>query len=501
MRKLHWFAMLTVAFAATAGILPNSSHAQTIALAGASTKVCQLIGDTDWATGQPTNAKTLTNWGLQGVDLGFPVETTYTVTLESTGQGPIVRPIPRTISPLYFLFGDGALPGPPLYPGHPAQSMAPFPPDDVLGNTSQTAVPNQTSCLNLQLVSQSISPNNFQSPAVQPPIQQGSFNVPSGGAFVGGTFYAFFWTDHCSLPTPLAPNPASPLALPPPSVTCEEMLQSSSVGRSVLAQAAMANPTSFTWTPPSGADPALARNMPSGFVYVSAAADAMTQPVTINISSSKVQGYPVFGVPRFRASIPYLAIAPQTSFGDPTTWYFFNGTDNSGNPVWVTRSVWEGNPASPTAWVPPSASAEIYSAALPTTERCVGEHSVTYNQALGVWLLLYGCGAWTIEARAAPNPWGPWSQPIVLLSAVQDPANIVCTLIQNDTTKGCPGLAPGLLIATVPNPGHFYAPFVLNRYTQNLSSLPAHPKSATIYWLVSTWNPYTVVVMQSTLQR
>ena len=26
------------------------------------------------------------------------------------------------------------------------------------------------------------------------------------------------------------------------------------------------------------------------------------------------------------------------------------------------------------------------------------------------------------------------------------------------------------------------------------------PKRATIYWLLSTWNPYTVIVMQSTLE-
>jgi hypothetical protein len=39
-----------------------------------SQKVCQLTGDVDWETGQPTAARTLTNFGLDAVDLGYPVE-------------------------------------------------------------------------------------------------------------------------------------------------------------------------------------------------------------------------------------------------------------------------------------------------------------------------------------------------------------------------------------------------------------------------------------------
>src|SRR6202040_1515081 len=41
---------------------------------GTSQKVCQLTGDVDWETGQPTAARTLTNFGLDAVDLGYPVE-------------------------------------------------------------------------------------------------------------------------------------------------------------------------------------------------------------------------------------------------------------------------------------------------------------------------------------------------------------------------------------------------------------------------------------------
>ena len=46
--------------------------------------------------------------------------------------------------------------------------------------------------------------------------------------------------------------------------------------------------------------------------------------------------------------------------------------------------------------------------------------------------------------------------------------------------------------------GSFYAPFVLDRYTTK-ADLPGAP-GATIYWLVSTWNPYEVTVVRTTLQ-
>ncbi|MBI3678120.1 MAG: hypothetical protein HY243_16040 [Proteobacteria bacterium] len=44
-------------------------------------------------------------------------------------------------------------------------------------------------------------------------------------------------------------------------------------------------------------------------------------------------------------------------------------------------------------------------------------------------------------------------------------------------------------------PDFFYASFVLNRYTQ--SAAPGRTHAATIYWLLSTWNPYDVIVMKS----
>ena len=47
--------------------------------------------------------------------------------------------------------------------------------------------------------------------------------------------------------------------------------------------------------------------------------------------------------------------------------------------------------------------------------------------------------------------------------------------------------------------GGFYAPYVPNRYTTAAGGNGAECIS-TIYWVVSSWNPYEVTVMRTTLQ-
>jgi hypothetical protein len=101
--------------------------------------------------------------------------------------------------------------------------------------------------------------------------------------------------------------------------------------------------------------------MPSGFVYVTAAT-----PVRVNdnsvvgtISDGPRSWIPVFGVARYRASIPYLAVAPEETFDDPRTWRFFAGRVGA-NPIWITRNQWESGRAANGEWAPPlAASASI----------------------------------------------------------------------------------------------------------------------------------------------
>ena len=456
---------IAAVFAGAIAALPGDAGAATPSLIGASAKICQLTGDTDWATNQPTAARTLSQFGLDAVDLGFPVE--------SGGDGP-----------LYFLFGD-ALPV--------THGVSSVPPDDALGWTTRTAIPDPGTCLGLQLATS--APQTFAHPTVTPAIQQGSFNVPSGGVFLNHDFNAFFWTDHCVFPGTLTPDPAAPLSLPPPEPLCAEIPVNNSVGRSALAHATQESPVAFEGTVPvkPGILP-IPRfpQMPSGFVYVSAAT-----PLLVNdngfveiVSDGRRPWIPVYGVARYRASIPYLAMAPQDTFNDPMTWRFFAGRVGA-NPIWLTRNEWESGRAANGEWAPPLA-AEIYQPAQ-IGDRCVGEHSLTWNVPLHAWLLLYGCGLDGVEARTAPEPWGPWSSPIVLLSPSHDP-NVVCRLVQQ--LGGCAGLrnywncpSPGSKYcpAGTPWPGFFYAPFVMNRFTRDATPTGmGSTRRATIYWLVST---------------
>jgi hypothetical protein len=156
----------------------NSPPAPTII--GKSEKVCQLTGDVDWETGTPTAARTLANFGLDGVDLGYPVE--------QDGK-------------LILLFGDTR---PATHSGGRGPA-AEVPPDDSVGFTTRRASPgNDGKCLELKLNDQ-IGGQGSSKKVLAPPtivgpvkVKQGWFNVPTGGVSVDGGLFGFFWTNHCT---------------------------------------------------------------------------------------------------------------------------------------------------------------------------------------------------------------------------------------------------------------------------------------------------------------
>ncbi|MBS0384199.1 MAG: DUF4185 domain-containing protein [Proteobacteria bacterium] len=461
-------AVMAIAVSLCAIAVSPRAHAATLSVVGSSAKVCQLTGETDWLSGAPTNAQTLSRYGLMGIDLGFPVES-------DTGA-------------LYMLFGD-AVP-----PRHPPGSLPTVPPDDALGVTTRTAAPDAKDCLGMTFAG-SVRRGWLAHPVVAPAIQQGGFNVPTGGVYVGARFFAFFWTNHCLIPDGFGPSPATPLTLPAASAHCFEIPANNSLGSSVLAYATDANPLAFTQVSPPARRPIA---MPNGFVYVTAA-----MPAPRRRGVDYIRGYvpdiPVFGVARYRMSIPYLAMAPQATFGNVTTWRYYGGAGPSG-PIWLTYQQWQAGQGG-AQWSPP-AGAELYAnspnpLSASGDERCVGEHSVTWNEPLGVWLMLYTCGGAQVEARTAPAPWGPWSAPTMLLSVAQQPS-FICTLLWGPPATACPGRVSQQIPALTF--GYLYAPFVLNRFTQNTGPHPGGVREASIYWTLSTWDPYQVDVMHSTLR-
>jgi hypothetical protein len=231
-----WLAGMFAAGAQTAPPAPQRI--------GMSEKICQLTGDTDWETNKPSLDRTRTNFGLEAVDLGYPVE-----------HG----------DKLILLFGDTR---PATHGGGPAGEI---PPDDSVGFTTRHVPPGSAGkCLDLKLNDQPGNPGapkKLAPPTIVGPVKvkQGWFNVPSGGVSVGCGLFVFFWTDHCTGPAHLEPSPNAPLAYPPPSQICSENDDRNSIGRPVLARSSDDGRTF------SGVVA-----MPTGFVYATAL-DAMQQ--------------------------------------------------------------------------------------------------------------------------------------------------------------------------------------------------------------------------------
>ena len=442
---------LIAASAAETGV-PNP-----VTLIDTTEKICQLTGDTDWETGGPTPGMTFANFGLDAADLGYPVE--------HGGK-------------LILLFGDS------WPPPHPSGLAPDVPPDDAVGIIVRREPPaDDGKCLEMAVQTKPHS-KMFAPEAVvgSTRVKQGFFNVPSGGVSGANGLYAFFWTNHCVNPNPLLPSPDNPLTRPGSSPTCPETDERNSIGRGVMARSQNDARTFGNVV-----------SMPTGFVY----STAINSGLLADLPQDQRLGIFVFGVPRYRASIPYLARAPIASFADPATWQFFSARAPDGHPVWVSHDAWMRGAAASSAlgsqaWRPPG-EPEIFGPAAPA-EHCIGEFSITWNGPLGMWLMLYQCRS-RVWARIAPAPWGPWSTP----TAILDADRLGCRLLM--IPEGCGNRRDfwpnhhenGKFVS-----GGLYAPYVLDRYTH---AAGGPGRRSTIYWVVSTWNPYQVSVMRTTMQR
>ncbi len=160
----------------------------------------------------------------------------------------------------------------------------------------------------------------------------------------------------------------------------------------------------------------------------------------------------------------------------------------------------------------------------------IGELSVTWNPFLRRWLMLYNNGDVEhyssenprgINFRVAEKPWGPWSPTALLFDPWDrydeirhvhehggychfmhrawevDPA----TKKVNPATQ-CDSVYDNILYDESSDSfpwrefkwGSEYGPYVISPYTRGDST------HTTIYFVMSTWNPYTTVLMKSTLQ-
>lgn len=194
----------------------------------------------------------------------------------------------------------------------------------------------------------------------------------------------------------------------------------------------------------------------------------------------------MWGAGKFRGSDIYLATMPTSGFESGVGTLYFTGLTN-GQPTWSSvetnaMPVVVDNPTNGPAW--------------PNDFPTVGNVSVTYSPDLGLWLMTYDGGRQKESKTGvyfcyASEPWGPWSTPQLIFNAKRDGGSGY--FMRNTTNSLPPGPAGPTIGVADPatTAGGSYAPYMIERFTQVASN------TLTIYYTMSTWNPYTVVLMKS----
>lgn len=278
-------------------------------------------------------------------------------------------------------------------------------------------------------------------PVTIPGISQGAFEVPMEGISLGSKMYIYHTTDS--------------------STASQIDRDEARMGRSVLAVSAD-DGYSFTYLYDVSTDK---------FINVSV---VQVNPADwVGFPDSSSAGLAIFGSGDYRRDVVYLAYQPTAQIEQRGSYRYFSGLDASGRPGWSTEE----------------------SKAQPLTDQpCVGEFSVSYNRFIRKWIMLYNCflpASRGINLRTADRPWGPWSPPEILFQPWDDGG--YCHFMHASwSSQKCD---------EVHEPGREdvwageYGPYQFEDWATGDSN------RTTIYFTLSTWNPYTVVLMKATLRR
>jgi hypothetical protein len=184
----------------------------------------------------------------------------------------------------------------------------------------------------------------------------------------------------------------------------------------------------------------------------------------------------IWGTGIYRKSDVYLSIVPSTNFETGKGTLYFSGISAAGTPTWSESE--------------PDAQPIVKNGTL-------GDLSVTWSKDLGLWMMTYDSRQPRgILFSYSRTPWGPWSSPQILFNEVRDGA--LGKFIHNPHIKPDDGLAGPVIgisqadAASVQ--GGSYAPYVVERWTRLQGS------ELDLYYCLSTWNPYVVVLMKSRLR-
>jgi len=185
-----------------------------------------------------------------------------------------------------------------------------------------------------------------------------------------------------------------------------------------------------------------------------------------------------WGTGKFRESDAYLSVVPAGEFESGKGIRYFAGLDAANAPTWSDNE----SDATPIV-----------------KEGTLGDLSVTWCKDLGLWLMTYDrrTPLSGIAFSYSRTPWGPWSEPQVLFNGMRD--NALGKFIHNPRRKIDDGLAGPVMGArnranAEEVHGSAYAPYVVERWTKVQGSM------LNLYYVLSTGNPYVVLLMESRLR-
>jgi hypothetical protein len=123
---------------------------------------------------------------------------------------------------------------------------------------------------------------------------------------------------------------------------------------------------------------------------------------------------------------------------------------------------------------------------------CIGEFSVKYLEPVNRFVMLYNAdNPRGITMRSAEAPWGPWSRGTVIFEPGRDNGYGHFMHISAKFKKNADALSDPKEEDTW---GGEYGPYLMARFTTGSMG------RCRIYYTMSTWNPYQVVVMRSDLK-
>lgn len=183
------------------------------------------------------------------------------------------------------------------------------------------------------------------------------------------------------------------------------------------------------------------------------------------------EGLMLFGSGTYRESQIYLAYLPLLEIKNKSAIRYFAGIKD-GKPLWNKSE----KDAQPIFW---------------QSNSQVGELSVTFNSFIDKWILLYNHGdPRGINLRTADTPWGPWSDTQVIFHPWDDRG--YCHFIHTDwRVNKCDNLHN---TGRENEWGGEYGPYQFGHFATGID------QSTTIYFTMSTWNPYDVVLMKARLK-